>query len=56
MNLQYTTEVKCRVPDAYLTRESKETMNFSELFTAKFDRARSIEKMNMKLKPRQYMI
>jgi hypothetical protein len=42
--------------NAYLTKESKETMNFSEFFTARLDRARSIGKMNMTLKPGHYMI
>jgi hypothetical protein len=42
--------------NAYLNKESKETMNFSEFFTAKLDRARSIEKMDITLKPGQYMI
>jgi hypothetical protein len=42
--------------NAYLTKESKETMNFSEFFTAKLDRARSNEKTDMKLKPGHYMI
>jgi hypothetical protein len=42
--------------NAYLTKESKKTMNISEIFTAKFNRARSIEKMDMKFKPGQYMI
>jgi hypothetical protein len=42
--------------NAYLTKESKETINFSEFFTANLDRARSIEKMDMKLKPGHYMI
>jgi hypothetical protein len=42
--------------NAYLTKESKETMNFSEFFTAKLDIARSIEIMDMKLKPGHYMI
>jgi hypothetical protein len=42
--------------NAYLTKESKETMDFSEFFTAKLDRARSIEKMDITLKPGHYMI
>jgi hypothetical protein len=42
--------------NAYVNKESKETMNLSEFFTAKLDRARSIEKMDITLKPGQYMI
>jgi hypothetical protein len=42
--------------NAYLSKESIETMKFSEFFTAKLDRAKSIEKMDMKLKPGNYMI
>jgi len=42
--------------NAYLTEESKETMNFSEFFTAKLDIARSIEKLGMKLKSVHYII
>jgi hypothetical protein len=42
--------------NAYLTKESKETMNFSEFFTARLAIASSIRKMDMKLKPRRCMI
>jgi hypothetical protein len=45
-----------QVFNAYLNKKSKETMNFSEFFTAKLDRARSIEKMDITLKPGHYMI
>jgi hypothetical protein len=42
--------------NAYLTKESKETMNLSDFFIAKLDRARSIQKMEMNFKPGHYMI
>jgi hypothetical protein len=42
--------------NAYLNKESKETMSFSEFFNAKLDRARSIEKMDITLKPGHYRI
>jgi hypothetical protein len=42
--------------NAYLTKKSEETMHFSEFFHATLDKARSIEKMDTKLKPGQYMI
>jgi hypothetical protein len=41
---------------AYITKESKDTINFSDFFTAKLDKARSIENMDTKLKPGHYMI
>jgi hypothetical protein len=42
--------------NVYLTKESKDTMSFSECFTAKLDKARSFEKVDMKLKSGHYMI
>jgi hypothetical protein len=42
--------------NAYLNKKSKETMKFFEFFTAKLERAMSIEKMDITLKPGHYMI
>jgi hypothetical protein len=42
--------------NANITKESKETMSFSEYFKTKLDRARSIENIDMKMEPGNYMI